>query len=504
MIIAIGVMFVSSLLLVAAFTAANGDIALTHTDTTQKQAYYAALAGIQEYEYQLQVNPDYWETCTAPKANVANSEEDERYEVTLITAESAKSLESCSTAKPFESMIESTGSAANTFRIESTGYAGKSVRSLVATFKVTGFLSFIYYTNYEELDPALLEVSTPQDCEKYYTEKRPSYCQNIQFVTGDEIKGPMHTNDSVDLCGDPVFGRSKHNPLDVIEFVRGTFEACGSKPVYNTATKNYVKGTSLPPPVSDESLGSYVEAANEFTGVTKLELNGLANTITITNAEVNSGKPKTIEWPKNGLIWVQSGSGSDACKFLYSPFGADSSNEEKEEAYCGNVYVSGTYSTSLTIGSDDDVIIKGSVYPTSVAGKLGAEPTGTATLGLIANNYVRVYHAIEGSNTSGECKGSNGTSLESPWIYAAILATKHSFIVDNYNCGKPLGELNVYGAIAQDFRGPVGTGEATKVDTGYLKNYNYDERLAVDEPPYFLSPLNAGWQVSRLTAPTGG
>ena len=30
------------------------------------------------------------------------------------------------------------------------------------------------------------------------------------------------------------------------------------------------------------------------------------------------------------------------------------------------------------------------------------------------------------------------------------------------------------------------------------------ERLATDEPPYFLSPLNAGWKVSRLTAPTEG
>src|ERR1035441_1672313 len=53
MIIAIMVMFVSSLLMVAAFTAANGDIHLSHIDLTQKQAYFAALAGVQEYEYGL-------------------------------------------------------------------------------------------------------------------------------------------------------------------------------------------------------------------------------------------------------------------------------------------------------------------------------------------------------------------------------------------------------------------------------------------------------------------
>jgi hypothetical protein len=63
-----------------------------------------------------------------------------------------------------------------------------------------------------------------------------------------------------------------------------------------------------------------------------------------------------------------------------------------------------------------------------------------------------------------------------------------------------LGHLNIFGAIAQNFRGIVGTTGGT----GYLKNYNYDERLASDEPPYFLAPLKAGWKIARETAPTGG
>ena len=42
-------------------------------------------------------------------------------------------------------------------------------------------------------------------------------------------------------------------------------------------------------------------------------------------------------------------------------------------------------------------------------------------------------------------------------IDAAILSLQHSFIVDNYQCGAKLGKLTVNGAIAQQFRGPVGT-----------------------------------------------
>ena len=63
MIIALGVMFVTGLLLVAAFTAAHGDVEASHENVTDKQAYYAALAGMQQYEYKLEANPSYWETC---------------------------------------------------------------------------------------------------------------------------------------------------------------------------------------------------------------------------------------------------------------------------------------------------------------------------------------------------------------------------------------------------------------------------------------------------------
>ena len=46
MVVALGVMLVCSLLVAAALEAANGDIDLSHRDTLQKQAYYAALAGV--------------------------------------------------------------------------------------------------------------------------------------------------------------------------------------------------------------------------------------------------------------------------------------------------------------------------------------------------------------------------------------------------------------------------------------------------------------------------
>jgi Tfp pilus assembly protein PilE len=179
--VALGVMLVTSLLLGAAFEAARGDIQLSHRNTVQKEAYYAALAGIQEYEYHLQANPDYWETCATPskevpgqKAKEATGEEvDEHYEIKLLAASTdPESKKECNPASPFASMIQSSGVEANTFRIESIGTAGNKAasssyasRSIVATFHVVGFLNFIYFTQYEDGDPAL--YGGPKECENY-------------------------------------------------------------------------------------------------------------------------------------------------------------------------------------------------------------------------------------------------------------------------------------------------------------------------------------------------
>jgi hypothetical protein len=510
MIIALGVMFVTSLLLVAAFTAVNGDINNSHENVTKQEAYYAALAGVQEYEYKLEANSNYWENCEPLSSTL---ESGERFEVTLLPAEGQAK---CNPANPFETEIESSGAAANTFRVLSVGCAGASglstcsghsnssvsTRSVVATFKVTGFLDYVYFTQYEDLDPTL-NGTNAANCTKYYEEKgvkRASECTTITFASEDSVLGPMHTDDAASItCNKELtFGREKQKPPDVVEINGGTYPSCGagSEPTYNTESKTYSKGVELVAPESDESLGQYVESANTFAGVTHLVLQpkGVANTIGVTTVVAGKKVEKTISWPANGLIYVQ---GSGACGYEFKVASSDTSSEATEEEQCGTVYVEGSYTKSLTIAGADDVIIDGNIYPTSVAGKLGTAPSGAPTLGLIATNFVRLYHPCSGgTNQSGY--------MPEPWIYAAILSTSHSFVVDNYACGAKMNNLNVYGAIAQKFRGAVGTGGGGGGGTGYSKEYKYDPRLATEEPPYFLSPLKTGWKVSRETAPTGG
>ena len=91
-------------------------------------------------------------------------------------------------------------------------------------------------------------------------------------------------------------------------------------------------------------------------------------------------------------------------------------------------------------------------------------------------------------------------------MQGAILAVNHSFRVQNYNLGAPLGTLNILGAIAQRYRGAVGTGSGGSVSTGFGKNYVYDQRLKYQSPPKFLAPISASWAIAvwkEIPVPAG-
>ena len=157
---------------------------------------------------------------------------------------------------------------------------------------------------------------------------------------------------------------------------------------------------------------------------------------------------------------------------------------------CGDIYIDGSYSAPLTIAAGNDVVLTGNLTNSTDSNLTGTtSPTGSATLGLVADEYVRVMHD---GLVSGNCP--SGASNPNVTIDGAILTLQHSFFVDNYQCGGlPQGSLTIHGAIAQYFRGIVGTVGAS----GYLKNYNYDDRLSLILPPYLFDLQNTQWEVFR-------
>jgi type II secretory pathway pseudopilin PulG len=495
MIVTLVVLMTTGLLMAAAFAAANGDIHLTQTDSNAKKAYYAAQAGISDYIFHLNKDVNYWTYCTGGGAsenhalNQAGSTtnrvpvpgaSEEEYAIGLLPASTnTEATPKCNSASPVSSMIEGGTKFGGTFRIESTGFSGNQTRTIVATFGHSSFLNFIYYTEYETSDPVTYSPVEPRCAAPYHTRPEPP-CSTIEFVTADHVNGPFHSEDTVAICGEPTFGRK---PSDEIEFKGGWRSMCsGSSPKF-VGTDITTNLKSIKPPPNDITLKTVVESAYHYSGKTTITLEG-------EKMQVNTGGSthENVPFPPNGLIYVSS----ESCP-TYTPFGTKYSEESSS---CGNVFVKGSYTKPLTIASENDVVIDGNL--TTTVNSEGV-PTTNAVLGLIADNFVRVYHPLTGHRSTGNCETSQNATpeLKNLSIYAAILAVNHSFIVDNYDCGNPLGTLSVYGAIAQIFRGPVGTHSGETVTSGYAKNYNYDDRLKVDSPPDFLSPVEAAWLVER-------
>jgi type II secretory pathway pseudopilin PulG len=536
MIAVIGAISLVSMLAAATLAATNGDLNLVQRDVDYKRAHAAAQAGIADYSFHLNNDNSYWARCTnVPEPNAVNQvgstarrrtvpgSTDAEYAIELLPA---TGKEKCDTTKPVESMLEQSGPNTGSFRIRSTGYAGKAKVSAVATYKRASFLDYVYFTQLETLDPVtywtqpMIEGAYTQ-CTKFYREGRANQnipgtsqpCLEINFASGDEIKGPLHTNDELLICGTPKFGRSAADTIEV-----------GAPPQGWRANPNPICGEDKPtfvgpfvttapvlkPPATNGRLKKIAGPSYTFSCQTKIQLEG-ANMKVTTNAGVS-----TLSFPSSGVVYVQGGSCPDkegvlwpSCSSEYSPrtvtypAGSD----------CGTALVSGNYSGELTIAAENNIIIEGSITHTS----------GTqGLLGLIANNFVRVKHpfcrtasgASEGCpsgqipaetapNSKGEpeCHGGSNAagSLTNPTIEAAILAIEHSFILDHYDCGSQLGTLNVKGAISQKFRGTVGLVGTS----GYLKNYEYDDRLRYMEPPNFLDPVEPAWHIQRETLDFG-
>jgi hypothetical protein len=394
MLFALLALFVGSLLMAAAFTAANGDIKLTRRATVQTKAYYAALAGVNRYQYQLTSSPEYWTKCPTLGTEAAplkvTGTTDENYTVKTLGSTGHATCESGKQA----TILETGGTAKGTFRILSTGTvkegANTVTRKIVATFSHPGFTKYVYESNYEVEDPVNFGLE-PKVCEFYYayrsTHGLTGTCPVIQFAPTDAVNGPMHTNDAAAICtkngNAPKFGREGRN--DEIAMNGGHYAAGGCTDAPNIVGKyTTTAGSILPPETNAELLEA---AGTKFDGRTEIELRpGTPNTMVVKN----KGVTKTVAFPSNGVVYVEN-SKSEACAITnYTPFGTNS----VDDGGCGNVYVHGEYTESLTIASADDVIVNGDLTTTSES---SGEPTGAATLGLIAENFVRVYHPVKTS-----------------------------------------------------------------------------------------------------------
>lgn len=512
----IGLSLMATLVLVAV-TAVGGDVHLTGHDADRKRAYEAAKAGIDDYAYNLHVDNGYWAKCTdVDEPNAVNQQgktekrrsvpgtTGAKYAIELIPATGHEECDPTNITTATVSMLESLGAMKGSFRIRSTGYAGDAEASLTATFKPASFLDYVYFTQLETSDPVTYGTETiikgaEEQCSLTLFEGRnddpipgtkSTYCRVISFVSGDHLNGPVHTNDAFVICGEPVFGRDAADSIEVSAPPVGWYETedvphsgsgCDGEPTFDGTYRT--NAAVLVPPTTNQQLAEIAEPSFRYKGQVHICLEGSSMKVASGGTPGDTCDTGTIysgAFPDNGVVYVESGE----CSGAYTPF--DATYPVTSE--CGNVYVHGTYSEPLTIAAGNDIVIDKSLESSDEEG----------ILGLIANNFIRIYHPFEDvfneDTDKWSCENAPG-SVENIKVEAALLAINHSFIVDNYDCGDSLGTLYVHGAISQKFRGAVGTTGGT----GYLKSYNYDDRLHTITPPSFIEPVQSDWVIGRET-----
>lgn len=507
--IALGVLLA---LAVTVLEFASSSRTISRHDQSWNAALNAAEAGVDDYLFHLNENSGYSEysdTNPPPDGNGAFTE---------FVPVPGGSTDGEYTYRADTSQLATDG----TIALTSTGRVRTARRTIQAILRRRNFLDYVYFTDYETSDPATYTGSpftatqAQTECALHYYEGRNSRCTEIVFITGDVINGPMHTNDAFKVCGNPRFNGNTSTSWNPTSGNRWRDNCPTSRPTFaNSGDPKYVAPLALPPSnaairsQTSPSLGGCL-----YTGPTRIRLlaSGQMSVTSPFSKDTRNGCPTngTGSLPRNGVIFVQNVPSSSAdvnytagCPYSVNgrthPLGLPIAGDVTTYG-CrnGDAFVEGTLKGQLTIAADNNIVVTHSVvYDGGLSGR--------DLLGLVANNYVEVWHPVScTSGTRSSCnldadfpgESRTGRPNSSPTIQAAVLAVNHSFRVQNHAIGSALGSLSVDGAIGQRYRGPVGTTSGGTAVTGYSKNYRYDRRLKYLSPPHFLDPVASAWAIA--------
>lgn len=417
-------------------------------------------------------------------------------------------------------------------KLRASGKSGSEIRTIEVQVRRGGFIDFLYFTDYELLDPTVSGSScTPQ----YWYDNTSRCGTNITFIPADSINGPAHSNDAMLMCTGTRSGTPNNGPVFNDRISTGYDGSLTSGRKWRRSTSSGCSSTINPyfkvsgdprgpvilplPPSNTDYIAETNPAVTtptgcRYTGPTKIVLNS-NGTMTVTSPATKNPHPvagcangsttgQTVNIPTSGIVYVQNVPAT-ADQFTKTPnttsacttssgrvtnngVGYPIANEDQtqEAAYrysCtnGDVFLSGSMNGRLTLAAENNIV---AVNDITYAGGVA----GDDLLGLVPNQSVLVYHPVNSSRNNITIPGRTAAP-NTFTIQAAMFAVNKSIRVMNWDEGNPLGTLTIYGSMAQKFRGPVGTNSGGSVTNGYTKDYNYDYRLAYDAPPKFLGPV---------------
>jgi Tfp pilus assembly protein PilX len=548
----LGILFVVTALLLTLLALTLNDLKPTRRDQDQKAALAAAQAGLDDYLAHLVNDPNY---ATSPLATAANNP---------AMGPTGRIIPGSTTGARYRYTVVSTPTATNggTITVTSIGTVNGRSETLTTTFRPKGFLDFIYMTDKENQSPRF-SGSTNAGCTQRWWQGRSSIsgCGEIGFAAGDDINGPMHTNDTPNLNAKGVNFNGASETSTMVTSGTGVQTPCSGTSCYRNSgnwpstypydtTTFPFKDSATPPkvgapvyspllsiPASNTALQAEATATGcVFSGATHIEFVGLnmkvyspyttgkacANSTQTTwgtapaTATTTAPTPVTVPIP-NGVIYVKTYTGTACNQNAQFSAGFPLRNTAGTTVTERGYLASGARDTS--VGgyryTPDYACGLGTAY---IKGVIDGQVTvGTAEDIVVTGNLTMQADpwTVPSSNdvlglvpthtvwvyhpVNKNSTPANMLTTPVSRIDAAILTVQDSFFVQNYNYGVKLGDLTVVGAISQQYRGVVGSGGAS--GQGYLKDYRYDNRFKSGyiKPPAFLAPTSTQWIYGQVT-----
>lgn len=285
----VAVIVLGAVMIVIAGTAlgvVSSGLTAANTDQNATGALDAAYAGVQDYVARANADstyPQYGNPASAYSTSTGST-------VTLPSTTNAAfgvgssgtwaTVPGSSGASSFRYEVDNhlfASSGLVTLRV--TGRVGQVTRSVTATVKQQGFPNWLYFTDMETFDPAVNYTSgcnLPTDGTSLYLwNGRNSTCTSIQFAATDTIAGPVHSNDTMTVCGNPFTGSvTSSNPTSPI-YVDVT-SGCSS-----TANPTITYSAKVSMPSTNGSMKTQTDPSTAtgtagclYTGPTSITFNG--------------------------------------------------------------------------------------------------------------------------------------------------------------------------------------------------------------------------------------
>jgi len=208
----LGIGIVITLLVFTGAAVSTSGAVKSATDRDSLNAMQAAYAGIADYQSRLTNDNSYWRYGAATPfttgSTFAGTNSNPAFGTTAGGTWATVSGSGGTETYRYEvnnAAFASTGAV----QVRVTGRAGSQTRSIVATVRGTGFIDYLYFTDFESSNPALTGETQSGNSRKaclsvHMTD--PAYssttaCSPVQFIAGDTLNGPIRTNDEFTICG---------------------------------------------------------------------------------------------------------------------------------------------------------------------------------------------------------------------------------------------------------------------------------------------------------------